>query len=251
MKLTMKSNNHITVILTNENFEKGFLRLRRSGVNLLHFPMIKTSSRKQNSNIDLKDKECIIFTSKNGVKYFFTDSLAKEIKMDEKFFVCIGKKTAQKLKEFGFKASYVCKRNYSKFMSDEIKKSGVLKDKKSLLVQGSLSDKSLLDSLISFSNTQKAIFYNTELLNKKYDDLEKICQKEEPYVIFTSPSSFDSFINHYDPKKVNIVSIGNTTSSHINRKGFDTVLTSKMQSFEGISESLMAFLKEKSEYELS
>ena len=115
MKLTMKSNNHITVILTNENFEKGFLRLRRSGVNLLHFPMIKTSSRKQNSNIDLKDKECIIFTSKNGVKYFFTDSLAKEIKMDEKFFVCIGKKTAQKLEEFGFKASYVCKRNYSKF----------------------------------------------------------------------------------------------------------------------------------------
>merc|ERR1712078_869522 len=173
----MKSNNHITVILTNENFEKGFLRLRRSGVNLLHFPMIKTSSRKQNSNIDLKDKECIIFTSKNGVKYFFTDSLAKEVKMDEKFFVCIGKKTAQKLKEFGFKASYVCKRNYSKFMSDEIKKSGVLKDKKSLLVQGSLSDNSLLNSLISFSNTQKAIFYNTELLNKKYDDLEKICQK--------------------------------------------------------------------------
>jgi uroporphyrinogen-III synthase len=171
--------------------------------------------------------------------------------MDEKFFVCIGKKTAQKLKEFGFKASYVCKRNYSKFMSDEIKKSGVLKDKKSLLVQGSLSDNSLLDSLISFSNTQKAIFYNTELLKNKYDDLEKICQKEEPYVIFTSPSSFDSFINHYDPKKVNIVSIGNTTSSHINGKGFDTVLTSKMQSFEGISESLMAFLKEKSEYELS
>ena len=89
MKLTMKSNNHITVILTNENFEKGFLRLRRSGMNLLHFPMIKTSSRKQNSNIDLKDKECIIFTSKNGVKYFFTDSLAKEVKMDKKFFVCI------------------------------------------------------------------------------------------------------------------------------------------------------------------
>ena len=28
--------------------------------------------------------------------------------MDEKFFVCIGKKTAQKLKEFGFEANYVC-----------------------------------------------------------------------------------------------------------------------------------------------
>ena len=91
----------------------------------------------------------------------------------------------------------------------------------------------------------------TTLIKNKYSELEKIIQNNDPYVIFTSPSSFDSFSNLYDPKKVKIVSIGNTTSSHISEKGFDTALTSGMQSFEGISESLIAFLKENKEYELS
>ena len=133
----------------------------------------------------------------------------------------------------------------------EIKKSGVLKDKKSLLVQGSLSDNSLLNSLNSFSNTQKGVFYKTELIEKKYSELEEIIHNNKPYIIFTSPSSFDAFNSFYDAKKVKIVSIGNTTSSHINEKGFVTALTSGMQSYEGISESLIAFLKENTEYELS
>ena len=136
-------------------------------------------------------------------------------------------------------------------MSEELKNKEVLKNKKSLLVQGSLSDNKLIESLKSFSNTEKIISYSTELVNKKYSDLEKITKKENPYVVFTSPSSFDSFIKFYDASKVNLVSIGNTTSSHITNLGFQTILTSKMQSYEGISESLIAFFNEKKQYELS
>lgn len=247
----MKSDNQIFVILTNENLEEGFLKLKNSGLKLLHYPLIKTYGKEPVMKIVLNDVDCIIFTSKNGVKYFFSNSLIKESKLDDKFFVCIGKKTAQQLKEYGFDTNYTCKRNYSRFMGEEIKKSEILKNKKSLLVQGSLSDNSLVNSLESFSNTQKAIFYKTELVKNKNNELEKIIENEEPYVIFTSPSSFDSFCNFYNPDKVNIVSIGNTTSSHISKKGFDTTLTSKMQSYEGISESLITYLKEKTEYELS
>ena len=136
-------------------------------------------------------------------------------------------------------------------MSEELKNKEVLKNKKSLLVQGSLSDNKLIESLKSFSNTEKIISYSTELVNKKYSDLEKITKKENPYVVFTSPSSFDSFIKFYDASKVNLVSIGNTTSSHITNLGFQTILTSKMQSYEGISESLIAFFNENKQYELS
>ena len=245
----MKSDNNINIILTNENFEKGFSKLNKRGIKVFHFPMIKTSSI--NLEINLNNVDSIIFTSKNGIKYFFKNKLIMNNNLDDKFFICIGKKTAQKLKESGFEAGFVCKRNYSKFMAEEIRENKILKDKKCLLVQGSLSDNSLFDSLSSFSNTQKKVFYKTELIKNKYTELEKIIQNNEPYVIFTSPSSFDSFINVYNPKKVKIVSIGNTTSSHINQKGFNTALTSAMQSFEGISESLITFLKENKEYELS
>tara|TARA_B100001175_G_scaffold311918_1_gene317075 strand:+ start:371 stop:1114 length:744 start_codon:yes stop_codon:yes gene_type:complete len=245
----MKSDNNINIILTNENFEKGFSKLNKRGIKVFHFPMIKTSFI--NQEINLNNVDSIIFTSKNGIKYFFKNKLIMNNNLDDKFFICIGKKTAQKLKESGFEAGFVCKRNYSKFMAEEIRENKILKDKKCLLVQGSLSDNSLFDSLSSFSNTQKKVFYKTELIKNKYTELEKIIQNNEPYVIFTSPSSFDSFINVYDPKKVKIVSIGNTTSSHINQKGFNTALTSAMQSFEGISESLITFLIENKEYELS
>ena len=136
-------------------------------------------------------------------------------------------------------------------MSEELKNKEVLKNKKSLLVQGSLSDNKLIESLKSFSNTEKIISYSTELVNQKYSDLEKITKKDNSYVVFTSPSSFDSFIKFYDASKVNLVSIGNTTSSHITNLGFQTILTSKMQSYEGISESLIAFLNENKQYELS
>ena len=146
---------------------------------------------------------------------------------------------------------YGMPRNYSEFMSEELKNKEVLKNKKSLLVQGSLSDNKLIESLKSFSNTEKIISYSTELVNKKYSDLEKITKKYNTYVVFTSPSSFDSFIKFYDASKVNLVSIGNTTSSYITNLGFQTILTSKMQSYEGISESLIAFFNENKQHELS
>ena len=245
----MKYDNKINIVITNENFEEGFSKLNKNGIKLLHFPMIKTTPIKQ--EVNLNNIDAVIFTSKNGVQYFFKNEHVLKSKLEDKFFICIGKKTAQKLKEFGFEADYTCKRNYSKFMAEEIKENEVLKDIRCLLVQGSLSDNSLLNSLNSFSNTQKEIFYKTELIDKKYSELEEIIHNNEPYIIFTSPSSFDAFNSFYDSKKVKIVSIGNTTSSHINEKGFVTVLTSGMQSYEGISESLIAFLKENTEYELS
>ena len=106
----MKSDNKINIILTNESFEKGFSKLNKDGIKLSHFPMIKTKPVEQ--EINLFDIDCVIFTSKNGVKYFFKNKQIIDSKLDDKFFICIGKKTAQKLKEMGFDTSYVCKKNY-------------------------------------------------------------------------------------------------------------------------------------------
>ena len=247
----MKLNSQINIVLTNEKLDKGFEKLKNLDFKLSHFPLIKTLPIKLDLNFNISDFNTIIFTSKNGVEYFLKNKLVQKTKLNEIYFVCIGEKTAQKLKEVGFKPGYICKRNYSELMSEELKNKEVLKNKKSLLVQGSLSDNKLIESLKSFSNTEKIISYSTELVNKKYSDLEKITKKDKTYVVFTSPSSFDSFIKFYDASKVNLVSIGNTTSSHITNLGFQTILTSKMQSYEGIIESLITFFNENKQYELS
>ena len=70
------------------------------------------------------------------------------------------------------------------------------------------------------------------------------------HLVFTSPSTFDSFNEKYEIKK-NIISIGNTTSNHIRNKGFEPIMTAKMQSYEGISNSIIDYLNKKLNHELS
>ena len=82
----MKSDNKINIILTNESFEKGFSKLNKDGIKLSHFPMIKTKPVEQ--EINLFDIDCVIFTSKNGVKYFFKNKQIIDSKLDDKFFIC-------------------------------------------------------------------------------------------------------------------------------------------------------------------
>ena len=247
----MKLNDKINVVITNEINELGFLKLKKSGLNVFHFPMIKTLKSEINEKINFKSTDSIIFTSKNGVKYFFSDSSSIKIDLSTKSFICIGKKTADELKNFGYKADHVCKRNYSDSMSSEIETTKIINSKNALLVQGSLSNDGLYKSLNKFSKTKKLIVYQTKLIDKKYKNLEELINNKSPYVIFSSPSSFKSFINFYDPSLAKIVSIGRTTTSFIENAGYSTVLTSKMQTFEGISDSLINFLTKRTSYELS
>ena len=99
----MKSGSNINIILTNEYFEPGFQKLKDSGLNTFHFPMIKTKSVINEIKINLDLIDCIIFVSKNGVRYFFENENTKKYDLSNKYFVCIGKKTANKLIKTGYK----------------------------------------------------------------------------------------------------------------------------------------------------
>ena len=236
MKLEMQILKNIPIVTTNEFYSKGFSRLSENGAKVYHFPMISTSSI--NINIDTKSYTCLIFTSKNGIKYF----LKNNKKIESKKIITIGNKTAQELKKYGFKADYICSRNYSNEMSDELKTNNVLLDQKSLLVQGNLSDNSLYNELKKFSSIEKLIIYKTNY-NKTKDSKLNDLLDEEPYIIFTSPSCFDAFNNLYETRKSKIISIGKTTTSYIESKGFETTTTAKMQTYEGISLAIIDFFK--------
>ena len=67
---------------------------------------------------------------------------------------------------------------------------------------------------------------------------------------FTSPSTFESFINKYSPNE-NIISIGNTTTEYIIERGYKPLVTAKMQSYEGISNSIIDFFNKNLNYEVS
>ena len=238
--------NKSNIIITGEDFDFGFNELKAMEVDIFHYPMIYTLGI--DINIQPNIYNYIIFTSKNGVKYFLKN-VSTSINRDIKF-ICIGKKTAEALKRNKHNPDIVVKRNYSKFMCDEIKNMGISKNKKLLLIQGNLAKKELFECLSESLDVDHKIVYTTNPVEEKIDDLNKKIENENSYVVFTSPSTFNSFINKYNLKK-NIISIGNTTTDHIRDKGFEPLMTAKMQSYEGISNSIIEYLNKKINHELS
>jgi len=238
--------NKTNIIITGEEFDYSFDKLKAMEVNIFHYPMIFTSGI--DMTIDPNIYNYIIFTSKNGVKYFLKN-ISTSINRDIKF-ICIGKKTAEVLKKNKFNPDIVVRRNYSKFMCDEIKNMGISKNKKLLLIQGNLAKKELYECLSESFNIDHKIVYTTNPVLKKADDLTEKIINENTYVVFTSPSTFNSFIDKYNLKN-KIISIGDTTTDHIRERGFEPLMTAKMQSYEGISNSIIDYLNKKLNHELS
>ena len=84
----MKILENLSIITTNEFNSKGFSKLSENGAKVYHFPMIKTESLEK--KVNTKDYSCLIFTSKNGVRYFFqNNNIDSNIKA-----ITIGYKTA-------------------------------------------------------------------------------------------------------------------------------------------------------------
>lgn len=238
--------NKINIIITGEDYDYGFNELKAMDVNIFHYPMIYTLG--VDINIHPNIYNYIIFTSKNGVKYFLKNvsiSINSNVK-----FICIGKKTAEVLKSNNLNPDILVRRNYSKFMCNEIKNMGISKNNKLLLIQGNLAKKELFECLSKSFEIDHKIVYTTNPVKEKIDELNKKIDNENSYVVFTSPSTFNSFIDKYNLKN-NIISIGNTTTDHIRDRGFEPLMTAKMQSYEGISNSIIDYLNKKLNHELS
>mgnify|MGYP001415921647 FL=1 len=238
--------NKINIIITGEDYDYGFNELKAMDVNIFHYPMIYTLG--VDINIHPNIYNYIIFTSKNGVKYFLKNvsiSINSNVK-----FICIGKKTAEVLKSNNLNPDILVRRNYSKFMCNEIKNMGISKNNKLLLIQGNLAKKELFECLSKSFEIDHKIVYTTNPVKEKIDELNKKIDNENSYVVFTSPSTFNSFIDKYNLKN-KIISIGNTTTDHIRDRGFEPLMTAKMQSYEGISNSIIDYLNKKLNHEIS
>ncbi|MBV20130.1 MAG: hypothetical protein CL870_03420 [Cytophagia bacterium] len=230
------------VILTNEGEVDGFNSLHKKGIKTYHFPMIKTSMNNIKNHFSLDDYEYYIFTSKNGIKYFFKNKFIKSESLSNLKVICIGSKTELALKRLNIKPVFTAKRNYSHLMLDELKKINILNNKRVMLIQGNLAKNYLFENLKMFCYLTKFVAYNTELINVVNRELEELLNKEKTYSVFTSSSGFLSFDQLYDAKKTSIISIGNSTSSFIKERGYEPMVTSKMQSYEGISDTIISYL---------
>jgi len=228
------------IILTNEFVSIDFKQLYQSEYKIFHFPMISTEIF-LNEPLEIEKFEFIVFTSKNGVKFFL--KLFKDINtLKKKKIISIGIKTSEVLIKNNIQPFLVTKRNYSIEMAKELSKTKAIHNSNVLLIQGNLASGVLEGKMSSFCSVKRFNVYKTNLNNDYIKKLENLLDENICFTVFTSPSCFDAFSLNYSPKKTKIISIGNTTTNHIISKGYKPLLTSKMQTYEGICQTILQFL---------
>lgn len=163
---------------------------------IIHRPIVKCTDLEDYSHLDellkrLQQFDWLIFTSANGVRFFFKQLFAKCFDTRALFSVnvaAIGKTTAKQLTDFGILTDLIPEKESSaglleKFSTLEIK------NKKVLLPQAKFASQELADGLVSLGATVENIpvykTINTEPSDIDFQHIDKI--------LFTSGSTVRAF----------------------------------------------------------
>ena len=155
----------------------------------------------------------IVFTSVNGVKYFFQqlNAIDKDTRALASIkFAAIGKTTAQKLNEFGIIADLIPANESSAGLLEEFAKLD-MKNKKVLLPQSQIASDKLSNGLLNIAaSTQPITIYNTVELDPGQIDFDYIDQ-----IIFTSSSTVRAFVKNFSlvPPNIKAYCLGPPTSA--------------------------------------
>ncbi len=238
----MLKNKSNIIISTRPFYEKDNISetLIKNGLIVINSPLIKivksenfAEKNEVINNINYYNN--IIFTSKNGVSYFFKfleeNNKTDLMKNNFKFFV-IGDSTASELNNYGHTPYYICKKNTSDDFIEELLTLDEITNKKNLFVAGNLSSEKIIEKLSDISEIKRLTVYETVKIQEFTK--ESFCYiKEDNYflIIFTSPSAIESFINIIEKENIQsnfrIACIGKTTANKAIEKGLTPILISK------------------------
>jgi len=172
--------------------------------NTISLPMIEFKLIKK--NIDLKDIDTLLFTSKQAVIY--TDKISKDWK--NKKILAVGGATAKIAKELGATDIYHPKEFYGKSLANDIIEN--FSDKKLLYIRPKVVAFDSKKFLSSFGiDIKEEIIYETNCVEYKNKTLDK-----NAIIIFTSPSTIECFFKSFKwQNSYKAVVIGKTTLKNL------------------------------------
>jgi uroporphyrinogen III methyltransferase/synthase len=233
--------------------------LAKEGANPIHFPTIKIVPPPNWRELDaaikkLEEYEWLIFTSANGVTFFFERLFAKKKDIRDLKGVkicCIGPATAQQVESKGIRVDLVPK----EFISEGILKSfsGInLKGKEILITRAAEARDVLPEGLKNLgAQVDVATAYQTVNSGKKKNELEELFKENQVDVItFTSSSTVNNFIKIMGsgfklPKGVKIACIGPVTAVAAKKAGFPIDIHQKEYTMEGLVGALINYFGKK------
>lgn len=212
------------------------------------------------SNLCLRDLlnnlyDWIIFTSENGVRYFF-EQLAKE-NLDVRAFgksqiAALGEKTAKRLQEFHLIPDFLPSSYNSDCFLDEFLSMFKLNNSKVLRVKGNFVDDPISDKLYKVCYKLDLVeVYN--IVKRDVDTTKKniILNSKADGIIFTASSIVERFFEVFGKdnaleflNNIDVFAIGPMTQRKLLSLGVKNIFTSKIHTIEGIIETI----KEKYKY---
>lgn len=233
--------------------------LIKEGANTIHFPTIKIVPPPDWRDLDaaikkLEDYDWLIFTSANGVAFFFERLFVKKRDIRDLKGIkicCIGPATAQQVQNKGIKVDLVPE----KFISEGILESfsGInLRGKKILIARAAEARDVLPEGLKKLgAKVDVVTAYFTINSGKKKNELEELFKENQVDVItFTSSSTVDNFVkiigqNFSLPKGVKIACIGPVTAATAARAGFPVDIHQEEYTMEGLVGALIDYFGKK------
>jgi uroporphyrinogen III methyltransferase/synthase len=209
-------------------------------IQMLNFPMIEIENIALNPVLKEKIENIsafgwLIFTSMRGVRAFldlFNSSGISTKNVEFPKIATIGHATNSELNKYRLVSDYINPSNTAKEFSVHLL-NGVLKSSdRVLLVLGDRSDDQLQNELATYCQTERINVYKTNDIECVEPELFQLVNSDQySWLVFTSPSAFQNFIRlgiyHADEHNFRIASIGQRTTSEIEKLGFKVQLTSE------------------------
>jgi uroporphyrinogen III methyltransferase/synthase len=230
--------------------------LMKEGANPIYFPTIKIVPPPNWRELDaaikkLEDYDWLIFTSANGVAYFFErlSAKGKDIRDLKGIKICcIGPATAKQIEDKGIKVDLVPK----EFISEGILKSFPrtnLKGKKILIARAAKARDVLPEGLKKLgAQVDVVTAYETVGSGKKKNELFR--ENQVDVITFTSSSTVNNFVKIMGsgfklPKGVKIACIGPVTAATAQKAGFAVYIHQEEYTMEGLVSALNNYFDKK------
>lgn len=227
------------------------------GATLLEYPLIKI----QRAQLREEEKKCIlnlneyhwlVFTSPNGVRYFFENlqELQGNLKLPATICIAvIGNKTEKILDGFGYKPSFVNPGSTGEEFAAAF--SSLLKGKnprqKVLLALGNLARGVVQDEIAEIAECTRINLYKTiqeEMPDEKM--IQLITSDKYEMLLFTSPSGIHNFVKiagKINLKNTRIACIGETTAKAAIENNITPKVVAQNSTAAGLFESILNYYK--------
>ncbi len=194
----------------------------------------------------------IVFTSPNGLKFFFARlfDLQNNYGLPEHLKIAVvGKKTAAHLECYGTSAEFINLGNTAEDFSADFYHR-VSPGERVLFPIGNLARSVIEDKISKKAICTRVLFYETVIPSTINEGtLQLILSDQYDMIILTSPSGCSNLLKLVSEKmnttKLRLVCIGQTTSAEVIRSGLEPLITAGMANSQGISSAIINYFQKK------